>query len=659
MSVFLSPIGGASEQFFTDQGVVLAGGLLYTYEAGTTTPQATFTDSTGLTANPNPIVLNSSGRAPNEIWLQGGQTYKFVIETSNNVTVTPGTWDNIAGINDTSASSGSSSEWLAIAGTLTYISATQFTISGNQTGTFTSQRRIQAVVGAGTIYGTIASSVFTTLTTVTVVWDSGQLDSGLSAVLVSLLTSTNASIPGQFAYFVNVKDPRFGAVGDNVTDDAPAFQAAIAYCESTGMKMYIPEGNYLFGSQITITSPFDIDSADTATMRWNNSSSCGILLNFVSSTAALATMNFPQLYSPAINSSFSIPGYGPSSYTYNLASRVGNAIQLNGGNRLNINLLYASGWNAAIQVGATPTVSVDNININVNTIDFCVYGIATYTATAGSLDIAALVFTANTVWAKYPIYIDGSNQNLVASQFHITGQSFTNEVDGSTIYGYNINNTCDTCKFTVNWASSGYAADSTSGTPTTLINPFLAGTATSNGALTDGNATLGYWNGQFCEFEIGPVMAYGGGKPGASPIPTAGDTIRIRDAGAYNKITMRYSDAVNTSPIPVSTTEGESNYNGGVGGAQYSKRVFCSAAVPILTAGSGSSYFYAYHQLISVGSIKQVSLEPFDGSLATQGLLMWAESNDGTNNREIKIQFANPKTTSSTATTVYFWLVIN
>jgi hypothetical protein len=67
-------------QFIDAAGVPLAGGLLYTYAAGTTTPQATYTDSTGATANTNPVVLNARGEAG--VWL-GSSTYKFKLCDSN------------------------------------------------------------------------------------------------------------------------------------------------------------------------------------------------------------------------------------------------------------------------------------------------------------------------------------------------------------------------------------------------------------------------------------------------------------------------------------------------------------------------------------------------------------------------------------------------
>lgn len=70
--------------YFTDtDGNPLAGGKLYTYEAGTTTPKATYTAADGLTPNANPIILDASGRAT--LFLSGA--YKFRLETSANVLV--------------------------------------------------------------------------------------------------------------------------------------------------------------------------------------------------------------------------------------------------------------------------------------------------------------------------------------------------------------------------------------------------------------------------------------------------------------------------------------------------------------------------------------------------------------------------------------------
>jgi len=98
-TVNLSPLGGAASQFLDNNGVILSGGKIYTYAAGTTTPQATYTSASGVTPHANPIVLNSAGRVPGgETWLTDGLVYKFSIETSTGVLL--GTYDNISGIND-------------------------------------------------------------------------------------------------------------------------------------------------------------------------------------------------------------------------------------------------------------------------------------------------------------------------------------------------------------------------------------------------------------------------------------------------------------------------------------------------------------------------------------------------------------------------------
>lgn len=71
-------------QFIDAAGAPLSGGKLYTYIAGTTTPQASYTDSTGATPNSNPVILDSRGEA--NVWL-GESTYKFKLTDANDVEI--------------------------------------------------------------------------------------------------------------------------------------------------------------------------------------------------------------------------------------------------------------------------------------------------------------------------------------------------------------------------------------------------------------------------------------------------------------------------------------------------------------------------------------------------------------------------------------------
>ena len=80
------------QQIFGTDGLPLVGGKIYTYAGGTSTPIATYTDSTATTANTNPIILDSYGQA--NIWLVNTTSYKFVVKTAADVLLY--TVDNIA-----------------------------------------------------------------------------------------------------------------------------------------------------------------------------------------------------------------------------------------------------------------------------------------------------------------------------------------------------------------------------------------------------------------------------------------------------------------------------------------------------------------------------------------------------------------------------------
>ena len=214
MAVKLSPIWSGT-QFFNSAGNVLSGGQIFQYLAGTTTPQQTFTDYTGLTPNANPITLDSAGRYSSQIWFTAGVNYKLILKDSGGTTIL--TEDNLTGVNDTSG--GAFSEWLAQP-TPTYVSGTSFAVPGNLTTTFQVGRRVQAQINSGFIYGTISSSAFTSVTTVVLVNDSGSLDNTLSAVSVGLLGEVNPSVPAIVRYFQGVtdgSDASAGVIGEYIT----------------------------------------------------------------------------------------------------------------------------------------------------------------------------------------------------------------------------------------------------------------------------------------------------------------------------------------------------------------------------------------------------------------------------------------------------------
>jgi hypothetical protein len=148
MTVFLSPLAGAGQQFLDNSGDPLTGGLLYTYAAGTTTPETTYTTALGTTAHTNPIVMDAAGRLESEVWLTGEVAYKFILRDSAGGLI--GTYDDIYGINDVSATG---VPWAEVTGTPTTLAGYGITDS------------ITAAVAAST-YAPINDAALTGTTTI-------------------------------------------------------------------------------------------------------------------------------------------------------------------------------------------------------------------------------------------------------------------------------------------------------------------------------------------------------------------------------------------------------------------------------------------------------------------------------------------------------------
>jgi microcystin-dependent protein len=94
----------------------------------------------------------------------------------------------------------SSSEWIAQIATFTYVSGVKFSTATDVTANFPVGIRVKAVVTAGTIYGTVTDATASgspIRTTVTVQWDSGALDAGLSLVSLGIFSPVHSSVPPQ------------------------------------------------------------------------------------------------------------------------------------------------------------------------------------------------------------------------------------------------------------------------------------------------------------------------------------------------------------------------------------------------------------------------------------------------------------------------------
>ena len=207
------------QQIYGSDGNPLVGGKIYTYSAGTTTPLATYTDAGGLTANTNPVILNSLGQA--NIWLAPSSSYKFSVFTSTDVLLY--TVDNIATpidylslvtslaspppIGSTAPNTGAFTTLAATTGTITTVNSTTINVTTVNATTVTATGTITAETltfeGGGSltkvpesaiksITASVATSALTvTLSPTTLDFRSATLTSG---TVVSRVISSPVSV---------------------------------------------------------------------------------------------------------------------------------------------------------------------------------------------------------------------------------------------------------------------------------------------------------------------------------------------------------------------------------------------------------------------------------------------------------------------------------
>ena len=139
--------------------------------------------------------------------------------------------------------------------TFAYVSGTSFTVAGaNVTSFYHAGRRVKAVGSStGTIVGTIASSSFSTDTTVNVTWDSGSLQNESLVIYVGILSKTNNSIPTGIITGANLSS---GLLVDNSSHSA-----------------HTPDDTTVFTTSASDSRYFRQDSTETIASgdAWSNS----------------------------------------------------------------------------------------------------------------------------------------------------------------------------------------------------------------------------------------------------------------------------------------------------------------------------------------------------------------------------------------------------
>ena len=301
--VSISPVFNGA-QFFDNDGLPLSGGKLFQYEAGSmSVQQTTYADDTGNTPNSNPIVLDSSGRMPTDLWLEDGLAYNFVLTLPDGTTVLE-TVDNIIGvIPSTPGGGGNAAIWTTINVVPTYISPTQFLLAGSWTTEFATGNRVRVgYTGPAYRYGTV-SAVATAggNTQVTLVNDNLVQNAGMTEVSWSLLTSTGPTVDAAgVSYLAPTVYNTVGTVGYQIKAiNATLTPLASNYAAS--QLVWTAAGTNAYTVSITpaITS-YSVDQIFTIKFTLANSAASTLNINGLGAIALIAYDNLGAAITPRI-----------------------------------------------------------------------------------------------------------------------------------------------------------------------------------------------------------------------------------------------------------------------------------------------------------------------------------------------------------------------
>jgi hypothetical protein len=255
MPILVSPAPLPRLQFFNANGQPLAAGQVWTYAAGTTTPQATYTDGTGASVNTNPVLLDAGGFG--DFWLANGQSYKFVVQDANGVTTE--SVDNLSSVSQAE-----------LAGANTF---TGLTVNGD--ATITGNLEVDGAITAAseTVSGTLGVSGALTAASLHVTGNS-QLDGTLSVTGASNLADLTAAdttvnsltVGGQtLTAFVTALLPTLSAIAGTliVTGVATSGNWVIfTFGATAGTRVQIAVGAGTISTGATISLPSGFSSAN-------------------------------------------------------------------------------------------------------------------------------------------------------------------------------------------------------------------------------------------------------------------------------------------------------------------------------------------------------------------------------------------------------------
>lgn len=278
---------------------------------------------------------------------------------------------------------------------------------------------------------------------------------------------------------VSVKD--YGAMGDGVTDDTAALQAAINAAQFNSFRLRLPAGTYLISSALLITAPGSIfgDGQTASVIRQTNATANGITVAFASQKPGCGLSGFSiEAGAGWVTSGFQGTGSSGTGLSINNINTNGNFSDLNvtnfangiaviscWSNRFNnVEILYFAGVGLSVnqlgnggdgryfemsisnngfsgvntssigvEIGSTGGEYFDHVDVTSSNVGYGIYPQAGYQVTYIFFDTCLADTTVHNCWD-----ILATDGNLVSMECNACWGAFSSNSSGLSVQGANV-----------------------------------------------------------------------------------------------------------------------------------------------------------------------------------------------------------------------------
>lgn len=430
-------------------------------------------------------------------------------------------------------------------------------------------------------------------------------------------------------------------------DVASKFNAWIAYCEANGYVGRLPQGRYRLGSKIISPANVSVQCEADGSLEWTTLANYGWKVDGqgLGGEAGYCEVELPRLVGPNNFGDASVPsGYYATPKNYDLSGYTGVGLEVANCIWGDFKFQNALGCGDAIRFSA-PNSLCDNLTAELGTIDLCRVGVHFYGPSGSAAPVGQIKVNTLNIFAYRGVqYTGGGSTGIFECHADVLGV-LVNQTGGHGIY---LDGTIITdCSFRGKVQNRYIAGDSPATapniTPTDLAGPLIGGNQTILG-----------------ESGWGSALRFTAEVTRTNPAPyAAGNSVAVKLTGEGSKAWLVSPEGSDAAPVALSQTQGEANYNGGVGGASMRRKTYVSVDLNGMASSTtvGRRYYF-YHQGLNPTNINPIGAQQQNQFL---GVGIFPKNNNAVVPREVFVDIFN--TSGSTITSpnnvLNFWLEVS